>query len=188
MNLSEHPLYHTWENMRGRCNNHWVKQVFILIIFVMLTGCTEIRYAKANDLRQATKRADDKHDLRMNDSRALTPVRLAVKEVLLWSLMVGGVAVIISMVGAISYSLVGAAVNFVRDKRIQQIPLDVATRQYPLLLYGNGRRVFNPNTGERLLLSDVSEADLLRIEAATRVQLAGLITDNSKVVNGELIR
>jgi hypothetical protein len=72
----------------------------------------------------------------------------------------------------------------VRHRRAQQIPLDVATRQYPLLIYGNGRRVLNPNNGERLLLSEVSGADLTRIEANTKVQLAGLLSaDNIKIID-----
>lgn len=154
-----------------------MRNAFILIIvsMIMLTGCAEIRYAKANSIRATTNRANDKHDLRMDDSRALTPVRLAVAEALLWTLMVGGVVVIVSAAGAISYSMAGASFYFIRDKRTQQVPLDTATRQYPLLLYGNSRRAFNPNTGERLLLSDANEADLLRIEASTKVQLAGLL-------------
>lgn len=158
----------------------------ILLLAILLMGCdNSVKHAKANSIRQATNRTNDKHNLAMADSKALAPVRLIVKEVLLWSLMVGGLVIITSSAGATSYFLLGYAVTFISHRRShQQIALDVVTRQYPLLMYGNGRRVFNPNNGERLRLSDVSSAELPRIEAQTKVQLAGLITDNSKIING----
>lgn len=164
------------------------KLIIICAVFFLLTGCdNSMQKARARNLRAATNRADDRHDLRMDDSYALTPVRLIVKEVLWWSLMVSGVLVLVSFAGAFSYFTIGASYYTIRDMKTQKVPLDTDTRQYPLLLYGNGRRVFNPNNGERLLLSDVSEADLPRIEAATQVQLVGLLSDGSKVVNGKVV-
>lgn len=157
------------------------KLIVILIFFFALTGCNNsVKDARAYGMRQATGRTNDNHNLAMADSEALTPTRLMVKEVLLWSLMFGGVIVIITTTGVYGYFAVGMAINRVR---FWYVPLDTATRQYPLLLYGNGRRVFNPNNGERLLLSEVSEAQLERIEAATRVQMAGLLSDGSKIIN-----
>jgi uncharacterized protein YceK len=169
----------------------WTKNsriTVIIVLAILLTGCdNSIKHAKARNQHHATNRADDRHDLAMADSAALTPVRLIVKEFLLWSLMVSGIALMVGGVASAIYFLVGMSFYSIRHKRAQQIPLDIATRQYPLLLYGNGRRIFNPNNGERLLLTDVSEAELPRIEASTKVQLAGLITDNSKIINGPVI-
>lgn len=165
------------------------KLAVILVLFILLTGCdNSIKHAKANRIRQATNRANDRHDIEMADSRALTPVRLRVKEVLLWSLMGSGMLVLISFSGAFAYFTIGASYYVIRDMRVQQIPLDVATRQYPLLIYGNGRRSFNPNNEERLRLSDGSAADPLRVKASNEVQLAGLISDGSKVINGKVKR
>lgn len=164
--------------------------IIILIALTLLVGCdNSVKHAKANSVRQATNRANDRHNLAMTDSQALAPVRLIAKEVLLWSLMAGGGAVILGGGIALTYFFVGAAVYAVRDKRIQQIPLSIETRQYPVLVYGNGRRSLNLNNGERLRLSETSEANLPRIEATTRVQLQGLkglITDNSKIINGKV--
>lgn len=163
--------------------------VFIVVIISLLTGCNNsVKNARANSIRQSTNRTNDKHDLAMADSRSLTSVRLIVKEVLLWSVMGGALAIILSFAGSFAYLVAGTSFYFVRDRKTQQIPLNPQTRQYPLLMYGNGRRIFNPNNGERLLLSDVSSADLPRIEAATRVQLAGLITDNSKIITAMPIK
>lgn len=163
--------------------------IVILAIFILLTGCdNSIKHAKANRIRAATNRANDRHDLEMSDSRALTPVRLIVKEILLWSLMGSGALVLVSFGVAFSYFTIGASYYVIRDMKIQQIPLDVATRQYPLLIYGNGRRSLDPNNGERLRLTDVSKADPLRIETTARVQLAGLISDGSKIMNGKVER
>jgi hypothetical protein len=175
----------TGPSIGWRRSDKVMKQLLVLIIVILLTGCNNsIKDAKANSIRQQTRRANDKHNSAMADSRALATTRIVVKEVLLWSLMVGGVIVVISGAGGLAWLFVGGSVNIIRHQRTQQIALDVATRQYPLLVYGNGRRIFNPNNGERLLLSDVSTADLPRIEASTKVQLAGLITDNSTIING----
>jgi hypothetical protein len=164
-----------------------ISLILIIVTIILLTGCNNsVKDAKANAIRQQTRRTNDKHSLAMADSKALTSTRLIVKEILLWSLMVGGVVVVISGAGGLAWLFVGGSVNIIRHQRTQQIPLDMTTRQYPLLMYGNGRRVFNPNNGERLLLSEVSDADLPRIEAQTKVQLAGLITDNSKIINGKV--
>jgi hypothetical protein len=123
----------------------------------------------------------------MADSRALTPVRLATKETLYWSLMISGSLAIVGGGCALTWFMIGNSINHVRNNRIQRVALDVQTRQYPLLVYGpNGDRAFNPNTGERLLLSEVSEAQLPRIKASTQVQLAGLISDSSKIINGRV--
>lgn len=161
--------------------------LFLLIVLALLVvGCnSSVKDARARGLRHSTDRADDRHNLKMDDSRALTPVRLIVKEVLLWSLMVGGAMVFLGGGFSLAYVFVGASFYAIRDMGIQQIALDEKTRQYPVIIYGNGRRIFNLNTGERLLLSETSEAHDPRIEAATRVQLAGLLADGSKIVNSE---
>lgn len=160
--------------------------IAILLILFLLSGCkNSMKEAKATEVRHETKRRDDIHNIKMADSRALTPIRLATKEVLWWSLRISGSVVIVGGGGALVWLMIGGSINTVRHQRIHKIPLDVTTRQYPLLVYGNGRRAFNPNTGERLLLSEVSEAHGPRIKSITQVQLAGLLTltDNSKIIN-----
>lgn len=166
-----------------------MKRLLILVFAViLLTGCkNSMKDAKAAEVRAETRRRNEIHAAKMADSRALMPVRLATKKTLYWSLMIGGMVVVVSGAGALAWLMVGGSVNIIRHQRTRQIPLDVATRQYPLLVYGppNGRRAFNPNNGERLLLSECAEASLPRIEASAKVQLAGLITaGNSKIING----
>lgn len=165
------------------------KLIFIVSISILflLSGCkNNLRDARAAEVRAQTRRTNDKHELAMADSQALTSVRLATKEGLLWLLMISSSVVVVAGAGSLVWLMVGGSVNTIRHQRTQQVPLDVATRQYPLLIYGNGRRVFNPNNGERLLLSECAEAGLLRVEASTQVQLAGLIADGSKIINGEV--
>ena len=157
----------------------------LLVVADIISGCkNSMKEARAAEVRAKTNRRNNIHDQKMADTKALTPIRLATKEALYWSLMVGGSVVIVSGGGALAWLMIGGSINSVRHSRAQQIPLDVATRQYPLLVYGNGRRLFNPNNGERLLLSEVSEACLPRIQASKQVQLAGLITDGRKIING----
>jgi hypothetical protein len=159
--------------------------IIFLLAMLLSSGCdNSMKQAKARSQTHATNRVDERHRLAMADSRALTPVRLIVKEVLLWGLMSSGVAFMIGGVISAIYFLTGMAFYSVRNRRVQQIGLDVATRQYPLLMYGNGRRVFNPNTGERLRLSESSVAELPRIAAQTQVQLAGLQPPIDKIING----
>lgn len=158
-----------------------------IVVMVLLLGCNNsIKDAKARSIRQATNRVDDKHELAMADSQALTPTRLMVKDIALWVLMAGGVVVIVSGAGSLAYFFAGASFYTIRNMRIQQIPLDEATRQYPVLIYGNGRRSWNLNSGELKRLSDVSEADPMRIEASTKVQLAGLLP--GKIIDGKITR
>lgn len=159
--------------------------LFAFLIITVLSGCkNSMKEARAAEARAETRRRNDIHNAKMADTKSLTPVRLATKETLYWSLMVGGSVVIIGGSTALTWLMIGASFNFVRHQRIKQIPLDVATRQFPLLIYGNGRRAFNPNNGERVLLTEKSEAHQPRIEASTQVQLAGLIADSSKIING----
>jgi hypothetical protein len=164
------------------------KLIIIAITILLLTGCkNSMKEARAAEVRAQTKRANEIHAANMADRQAMTPVRLVVKDTLYYSLMIGGVVLIIGTSGALTWLFIGTAVNRVR---FHQIPLDVATRQYPLLMYGNGRRVFNPNTGERLLLAETSTIEPNRIEASTKVQVAGLLATNHaddstiKIING----
>lgn len=172
--------------------------VFILLISILLVGCkNSMKEARAADLRARTKRTNDMHDVKMAEKRALMPVRLAVKEVLWWTAMGVGVFVLISSgvgfgVGS-TLVFVGGSIGMVQRIQVQRIPLNKETRQYDLLIYGPaGRRRFrNPNTGESKRLSEASPAEVARIKASTQVQLAGvelagLITDGSKIINGEV--
>jgi len=151
------------------------KIMLLALTLIILTGCnSSVKNAKAEAIRHQTDRADDWHIARLEESEALMPVRIMVKEVLWYTGMVSGILLLLGSGLAGGWWMVGTSVNRVKFHRVS---LDVQTRQYPLLVYGNGRRVFNPNTGERLLLAENSEASLTRIEASTKVQLAGMLPD-----------
>jgi hypothetical protein len=158
-----------------------MKQTLLIIVLatVLLTGCkNSMKEARAAEVRAETRRRNEIHAAKMAERRATANVRLATLDTFYYSLAVSSMVVIVGGGLALSWLMVGSSVNHVKHRRIMRVPLDVETRQYPLLVYGNGRRVFNPNNGERLLLSELSGAELPRIEASTKVQLAGLISDN----------
>lgn len=158
-----------------------------LIVFLLLSGCKEQRQAKAYEINSATNRKNDLHDSQMADRRALAPVRLIVMEVTLWSLMIGGTLIIGA--GAIggSWYIVGSAFNHLEKQSIIRIPLDPETRQFDLVIYANGRRAFNPNTGQRLLLSEASAPDRQLVEGSHAVQLAGAAKEKGRIIDGKLL-
>jgi hypothetical protein len=150
--------------------------IIIVVVILFLAGCknSSMKEARAAEVRARTKAANEIHTANMADRQAMTPVRLTVKTTLYYSVMVGGIVLIVGTSGALTWLFVGSAINRVR---FHQIPLDVATRQYPLLTYGNGRRAFNPNTGERLVLAETSPTDSQLTAGSQTVQLAGIIAN-----------
>jgi hypothetical protein len=151
------------------------KLIIIAIAILLLTGCkNSMRDARAAEVRARTKAANEIHAANMADRQAMTPIRLTVKTTLYYSVMIGVAVLIVGTGGALTWLFIGTAVNRVR---FHQVPLDVATRQYPLLMYGNGRRIFNPNTGERLLLSETSQTNRQLAAGSQTVQLAGIIAN-----------
>jgi len=157
--------------------NKLIVVLFVLLIFS--TGCTNpIRDAKAERIRERTRRSRDLHNQAMTDNRILEDTRLATKEVAMWVLTGSLSIMMISLTLASSYYFVALAANRIKHDRIQQIPLDSVTRQYPVLIYygpANNPRSIDFNTGERRLLSADNDPDPLRIEATSRVQLGGLL-------------
>ena len=61
-----------------------------------------------------------------------------------------------------------------------------ATRRAKIEQKLNERQSLNPNTGEQRLLNDRAEADVARIEATAKVQIAGLLADHSEIERGWL--
>jgi hypothetical protein len=163
------------------------KLIIIAVVILFLAGCkNSMKEARAAEVRARTKRANEIHALNMAEKRATIPVRLAVKDTLYYSLMVGGVVLIIGTSGALTWLFIGSAVNRVR---FHQVPLDQVTRQYPLMIYGNGRRAFNPNTGERLLLAETSQTDRQLTAGSQTIQLAGIIANaNNAPSPGEFVK
>lgn len=145
----------------------------------MLSGCNWID-AKAADQAARTRRADDLHQQQMIDNQALAPTRLATKEVAMWTLTGGLVVGMVILLLAGSYYVFALAYHKAQHASIQQIRLDPVTRQYPLLIY-KGNRAYTPITGDRVLLDKEWLAGQDRIEAATRVQIAGLLESEPPV-------
>lgn len=149
------------------------KLFIILIAIILLSGCdNSMKKARARALNHATQRKDDIHHQRMVEKRKTEPLRLMIAEVFYNTL-----AVIIMVGGAMStvafiYFLFGWVYHKVQGFRFRQIPLDEATKQYPLLLYGGGQLAFNPNNGELKRLDETSNADTARIAETTKVQIA----------------
>jgi hypothetical protein len=126
-----------------------LSRILFIILFILLSGCnSSMKSARARDLRAKTDRANDIHNAAMAEREALTPARLAAKENLILTGAIAGVVLILVLAGSGSYFIVGFSVAKVRQVNLMLIPLDKATRQYPLVI-SNGNRAYLPNTGER---------------------------------------
>ncbi|KKN24823.1 hypothetical protein LCGC14_0891150 [marine sediment metagenome] len=157
----------------------------VLIAIILLTGCdNSMKAARARALNYETDQLDDIHQQKMREKRRTEPLRLMIAEVsyntLAVIIMVGATAGTMAFI----YFLLGWAYHKVQGFRFRQISLDKTTKQYPLLLYGGGQFVFNPNNGELKRLSETSVADQRRIEATAKVQIAGLLADHSQIERG----
>lgn len=165
------------------------KIAIILITLILLSGCdNSMKKARAHALNRETQRKDDIHRQKMIEKEKTEPLRLMIAEVFYNTL-----AVIIMVVGALGtiafiYFLFGWVYHKVQSFRFRRIPLDETTKQYPLLLYGGGQFVFNPNNGELKRLDEVSLADQRRITTVEKVQVAGLLAENSRIIEGVIRR
>ncbi len=163
------------------------KLIIILVMLVLLTGCkNSMKEARAADLRARTRRANDLHQAKMADRRATTQIRLMAIDVGYYALMASGLVVIVGTGFAITWLVIGSSIGVVQRVQVHRIRLDPMTKQYDALLYGstNERRFLNPNNGEQRLLNETNEADLARITATAKVQVAGLLTDHSNIERG----
>lgn len=158
----------------------------LLVAFLLLSGCKEQRQAKAYEINSATNRKNDFHRSQMADRQALAQVRLAVTEVILWSLMVGGTLIIGAAAIGGSWYIIGSVCNHLEKQGIIRVPLDPKTRQFDLIFYANGRRAFNPNTSQRWLLLETSGPDQQLVEGSHAVQLAGVTNEKNRIINGEV--
>ncbi len=157
----------------------------VTFVLVVTSGCdNSMKAARARALNHKTDQLDDIHRQKMIEKRKTEPLRLMIAEIFYNTLaviiMVAGTA----GTGAFIYFLFGWVYHKVQGFRFRQISLDEATKQYPLLLYGGGQFVFNPNNGELKRLSETSGADVARIEATAKVQVAGLLADHSGIKRG----
>lgn len=163
-----------------------MKKLLVLLIAVaLLTGCdNSMKAARARALNHKTDRLDDIHEQKMGEKERTEPLRLMIAEVFYNTLAV--IIMVVSTAGTMAfiYFLFGWAYHKVQGFRFRQIPLSETTKQYPLLLYGGGQFVFNPNSGELKRLSETSIADQRRIVASTKVQIAGLLTDHTGIERG----
>lgn len=152
------------------------KYIFLILVFsLIVTGCTDIRRARANDIHARTKRANDWHNQQMSDNKALEEDRLYIKATLMWTGAIGGIIVIMGTAAGWVYYLGGWAIAKARHASFLQVPLDTDTHQYPLLIYGNGRRALNPNTGQRFLLDTVAPPHPQLTAGSQAVQIGGVI-------------
>lgn len=144
----------------------------IIIIAILLSGCTEIRYAKANKIRQQTNRTNDIHEERMSDNKATEQARLDMKVSILYSAAVGFSLMLLATSCIYIYYLVGISRAEIRKRGIIQLA-DPTGRRFPVLITATS--VINLSTGERFFLTDVSEPNHLLVSAAVQNQQVKLI-------------
>jgi uncharacterized protein YceK len=54
--------------------------VFLVLAHILLSGCSEIRYARAREIRAETRRQNEKHQVKMAERQADLAERQALKE------------------------------------------------------------------------------------------------------------
>jgi hypothetical protein len=153
--------------------------IFFLTLFIFLSGCSEIRYAKAREIRAETRRQNEIHALKMEEKRAelaerqaLKEVRIVVKQNLIQTGMIAGIVLIVVVTGSVSYYIAGSSVAKVKQANIMQIPLDRVTRQYPLLIKG-GNQAYNPNSLSNSSLVKIQGPHSEALEFSYKVQGIG---------------
>ena len=159
----------------------------LALCFILASGCAEQRQAEAHAIRRQTARADDRHRLAMEREAAVMGDKVQAERNLV---MFGQIGLMVLAGGGIGIALYwgrGMAQASVRQQQFQAtlIPLDEATRQYPLLPYEGPRgtlRVYNPNTNSVLRLDRGHEVNLALADNAAKVQVAGLLPDRQEVI------
>ncbi len=150
------------------------RTVLLIILFILLSGCSEVRRAKAYKSRSQTRRANDIHQAAMAERAILAPTQIAAKENLIWTGTIAGIVLIVVTTGATSYYIVIFAIAKVKQVNLMPIPLDKATRQYPLIIAG-GKRAYNPNTlaSSDLRIDSLPYSEALRGSQAVQMIGAG---------------
>ena len=151
----------------------------IVILAILLSGCSEVRHARANEIRAETHRRNQLHAIHVAKAKALATTQVATAETLLWSGAISGAALLLVLAGAGSYYVIGFSIAKVRQANIMFVPLDEATRQYPLIIY-RGNRAYLPNTGERVLLNKNHPPRRQLVAGAHAVQLGGVIAQTGQ--------
>lgn len=121
------------------------KTVLFILLFILLSGCEEVRQAKAYKIRQGENRKNDLHNAKMAEWGAMTATRLAAKKKLISVSVSAGIGLIVVFAISGSCYVVGVSVAKVRQANLMLIPLDRNTKQYPFIVAG-GKQAYNPNT------------------------------------------
>lgn len=150
----------------------------LICISILLSGCGDIRKARARAIDAETRRNNEIHQWSMGLREGFEPF--------IYVLGIIGTAaiglVMVSASGAGSFYLVGSAYWKVKRAQLQfaEFRADRNTGLFPVIIYADGRRMIDPNTGEiTKLLADPYQASDTRILARTKVQVAGLLPNDT---------
>lgn len=185
----------------------WPWLIALLLLGLLLSGCTEVRHAKAFDIRSDAQRkndrsrqklsqAEDWHELKYDEAQALSPDRIGAKWAILWTGTGSVILLLLAGTGAGAYYLIGFSKAKVRAAHLKAalIPLARDTRQYPLFAYEvrGVMRVYNANTGQLLKLDEGQEPHAQLVAGSGKTQLAGVIAEAGQahrlpvvVINGQ---
>lgn len=146
------------------------RTVLLIILFILLSGCSEIRKAKAYEIRSKARRANDAHRAAMMEQATLAPARITAKKNLILTGAMAGQVLIVVLTASGSFYIIAFAITKVKQANLMLIPLD-KTSQYPLVI-SNGRKSHNPNT---LATSDLRRDRLPYPEALRGTQAVQMI-------------
>lgn len=156
----------------------------------------QYREIRATAAAQKYRIQQDQHNLEMAEKQATEPYRIAAIQNawywISWFAIFAGSVSILALAISGSWWMIGTSRARVIQAKVnaQTIQLDRVTRQYPLLPYEiNGTvRIFNPNNGQIVWLSDKQEPIPQMITASAATQLAGAIAEKAaQAKNGEAI-
>lgn len=156
------------------------KIIWLVLLFIFLSDCSEIRFAKANEIREKTNRDNEWHVLEIEEEeeklriiKALRAARIKAAENLLWAIMTSGIVLIVVLAGSGSYYVIGISIAKVRQADLMFVPLDKTTRQYPMVI-SHGNRAYLPGTGERAPLDEDQIPYPQLVSGSHAVQLTGV--------------
>lgn len=164
------------------------KHLFLILFALVLltTACTPVGRARANRIQAETQRADDLHRLNMERKEALQPVRIEAGFWLIWAATITTIALLAAFAVAGSWWLIGESRARVKAAvfRATLIPLDPATRQFPLLPYEvqGVLQVYDPNTRTLHRLDRPAEPHPQLADGAISIRLAGAAAEPPKLL------
>ncbi len=166
--------------------------LIIITLSIIATGCTSVGRAKARRIDAETHRANELHNLFVNEQNDLLPVKVESKTNVIRAVSIIVVISSAGLAGAWLWWIFGWVQADLKRRQLAAsvIPLDPVTRQYGLIYRELPNRkvvIYNPNNNGVIFLDREQAAVLQLADRAGVTQVAGLLPDHSalsKIIDG----